>query len=383
VRILLVSWEYPPLVVGGLAPHVHGLATACARAGHSVVVLTRSHPDAPDDSVTDGVRILRTDGSLPWTPEEDLVARVSSGNHHLVALLDKLGDWRPDVVHAHDWLVAWAGDTLRALTRAPFVATIHATERGRHQGHIGNRTSAAIDAAEWWLTYQARQVIACSQFMVEEVAGAFSLPRDKISMIPNGVDVDLWRAPEPVAPSPNPLVVSWGRLQYEKGFHTLVAAASRLRQRLPGLRVVIVGRGTYADDLRRLARSCDVEDVVTFAGFVSDSELRSLLHRATCAVIPSLYEPFGIVALEALAAGAPLVAASAGGLREVLEGTDTSLLVPPGDEAALATAIERMATEPELRDRCRTAGLGLVGGRYSWDTIAAQTVAVYERAATH
>jgi len=377
VRILLVSWEYPPLVVGGMAPHVEGLATSYARAGHDVVVFTRSHPDVPGDSVVDGVRVLRVELNYPWIPEEQLITAAASANHQLVQLLGRLGDWRPDVVHAHDWLVAWAGDTLRSLTGAPLVATIHATERGRHQGHLTNRMSHGIEAVEWWLTYQALQVIACSQFMVDEVVNAFSLPRSKIHMVPNGVDPAAWRPVGPITPSPTPLVVSWGRLQYEKGFHTLIGAAARLRDRLPGLRVSIIGRGTYAADLQRLAADRHATDVVHFEGFVTDADLKAMLHRCTCAVIPSLYEPFGIVALEALAADAPLVAAASGGLAEVLGGTQAGLLFPPGDEAALAEAIYRMATDPGLRQASREAADELVDTRYAWDTIAEQTIEIY------
>ena len=124
----MLSWEYPPLVVGGIAAHVDGLTTAMQRAGHEVVVCSLHHPDEPDDVVVDGVRVLRADPGLPWLPDDDLVARMASANHQLVQLSAQLGDWKPEVIHAHDWLVAWAGDTLKTLLDVPLVATIHATE---------------------------------------------------------------------------------------------------------------------------------------------------------------------------------------------------------------------------------------------------------------
>ena len=157
----MVTWEYPPRVVGGISPHVDGLAGALARAGHDVVVLTLSHPDAPAEQVVDGVRVLRCAFDLPWLPEDDLLAQMASVNHQLVQLLARLPGWRPDVVHAHDWLVAWAGDTLRALWDVPMVCTVHATERGRHGGHLPSGQPSGIDATEWWLTYQSREVICC------------------------------------------------------------------------------------------------------------------------------------------------------------------------------------------------------------------------------
>ncbi len=382
MRICLVSWEYPPLVVGGIAPHVQGIATAYARAGHDVVVLTRHHADAPDDAIVDGVRVLRARVDLPWVPGDNLVAQVCSANHKLVALTAQLDQrWRPAVIHAHDWLVSWASDTLASLWKRPLVATVHATERGRHQGYLTNSTSETINAAEWWLTYQARRVIACSAFMVEEVVDAFNLPRDKIHAIPNGVDAAQWApGPDPVTASDHPLVVSWGRIQYEKGFQTLIEAAVRLRLTHPGLEVVIVGRGGYLEDLRRLAVAVGASDVVRFNGFTPDEELKSLLHRCSAAVIPSLYEPFGIVALEALAARAPLVASTTGGLGEILTGTGAAELYEPGDVAALTGALDGLLGDPALADRRRDIGEALVRDLYSWDRIAADTLKVYREA---
>jgi len=382
LRVALLSWEYPPLVVGGLAAHVHGLARAHAREGHDVVVLTLHHPDVPDDSVVDGVRVLRARTELPSLPHEGLLGRMSSANHQLVGLTSALGRWRADVVHSHDWLVAWAGDTLRRLWKAPLVATVHATEVGRHQGHLPTGQPEAVASVEWWLTYQARRVVTCSRSMQAEVHTAFQLPLDKIDVIPNGVDAAVWVPPRP-APlrgADGPLIVTWGRLQYEKGFQTLIAAMSELRRTVPGAQLVIAGTGTYGDDLRRLATDHGVADAVRFAGFVPDAELRELLHRASAVAIPSLYEPFGIVALEALAAGAPLVATRTGGLAEILGDGRTALLVEPDDPTAAAGALARLLAGGDDIRRMSVAGSRLVKERYGWDAIATSTRQVYREA---
>lgn len=375
----MLSWEYPPLVVGGIAAHVEGLATALARAGHEVVVASLHHAGTPDDAVVDGVRVLRADPALPWLPDENLVARMASANHQLVQLVAQLGDWRPDVVHAHDWLVAWAGDTLKTLLGVPLVATIHATERGRHGGHLPPGLPGEINSVEWWLTYQAREVIACSRFMVREVVQGFELPPEKVHLVPNGVDVAHWAA-GPSSGEHRPLVVAWGRVQYEKGFQVLARAIGELRHRVPGISCVIAGRGTYLPELQTHVDMEGVSDLVHLAGFVPDDELKALLAEAACVVIPSLYEPFGIVALEGMAAGAPTIVARTGGLAEIVEGTGAGLLFEPGNHHELADRIAEVIARPATAESLREHANALLRRTYTWDAIAASTVDVYTTA---
>lgn len=380
----MLSWEYPPLVVGGIAAHVDGLSRAMTRAGHEVVVFSLHHPDEPDDAMVAGVRVLRADTALPWLPDDDLTARMASANHQLVALAARLGDWRPEVVHAHDWLTSWAGDTLKALLGVPLVATIHATERGRHGGHLPPGLPGTINAIEWWLTYQAREVIACSRFMVREVIHSFELPPEKVHLVPNGVDVERWRSQGVGGVGGDgtggPLVVAWGRIQYEKGFQVLARAIGELRQRVPGIRCVIAGRGTYLPELQTHIDMEGVSDIVQLAGFVPTDELHALLAQATCVVIPSLYEPFGIVALEGMAAGAPTIVARTGGLAEIVEGTGAGLLFEPGNHHELADRIAEVLAAPEVGVGLRARAAELLAGTYTWDAIAARTIEVYRAA---
>jgi glycogen synthase len=340
------------------------------------------HPDAEDDAVVDGVRVLRARTELPWLPDDQFVARMASANHHLVALAGALGSWRPDVVHAHDWLVAWAGDTLSSLWERPLVATMHATERGRNGGHLAPGMPSAINSVEWWLTYQAATVICCSQFMRAEVTSAFQLPTKKVHVVPNGVDPDAWAAPPGTvrASDPEALIVSWGRVQYEKGFQTLLHALPEVRLAVPGVRAVVAGRGSYLAELHETARAAGVDDICDFPGFVPDDQLRALLHRATMAVIPSLYEPFGIVALEAMAAGAPVVAAAAGGLLEVIDNTGAGVLFPPGDAGALSGLLRRLLADPGAMAAQQRVATALLSARYTWDAVAASTAPVYAEA---
>ena len=378
MRILLVTWEFPPETVGGVGAHVDGLSKSLAKDGHEVCIFTLAAPGIVEDQILAGVRIIRADVDLPWLPENDAVGFVSSGNHHITALLAQLDDWRPDVVHAHDWRSAWAGHTLATLCAVPLVTTFHSTARGRHGGNVPDGDPASIHSVESWIANVSQRVICCSRFMQREVIDGFELMPDHVQLIPNGVDVDVWA---PIGDQyRSRLVLAWGRVQYEKGFQVLAQAIGRLRGRVPGIRCVIAGRGPYLPELQSQVDIEGVSDLVHLAGYVTDEELRSLLHEAGCVVIPSLYEPFGIVALESLAANAPTIVARTGGLAEIMEGTEASLMFDPGNAKELATRIERVLMNSHVSQNMQAQGAEILHARFSWDAIARSTVSAYETA---
>jgi glycogen synthase len=375
MRVLMLAWEFPPHSTGGAANHVYGLSRALGKAGHDVVVVTLGTP-LPTNATVDVVTVLRVRAELPWIPDDDVVARAASANHHLVRLITELGDWRPDVVHGHDWQVAWAATTLAALFHVPLVTTFHSTLRGQHGGSIPQGPGSTIHAVESWLAHTSTQVIASSKFMAREVMSGFELPAERIHRVPNGIDPTWWSSGEwPAARSP--LVLTWGRVQYEKGFQVLARAISTLRSRVPDVECIIAGRGSYLPELQSQVDIEGVSDVVRLVGFVPDIKLRDLVHRAGCVVIPSLYEPFGIVALETLAGGAPLIAARTGGLAELVDGTGAGLLFEPGNADELAACIERVLSDDDLANGMRRRGTALLAARYSWDAIAGATALIY------
>jgi len=379
VRVLMLSWEYPPSAAGGMAAHVDGLAHALQRDGHEVVLLTRWVPGTDRDSAAAGVRVLRADVELPWLPD-DPIAATASGNHAFVALSRFLDDWQPDIVHAHDWGVAWAADVIAGQYGAPIVTTFHGTERGRHGGHLPPGTPTDINRVEWWQAYRSRRVIASNKLLVRDIIDGFEMHPDHVSRISSGIDPAWWRA---VGPNENQnggrsgLVLAWGRVRYEKGFQILARAVGTLRYRVAGLECMIAGRGTYLPELQSQIDIAGVGDLIELPGFLSDNQLRAAIHSAGCVVIPSLYEPFGVVALEALAGGAPLIVADTGGLAELVGGTGSALTFEPGNSDDLADCIERVLTEPELADDLIQCGQELLEASYSWDAIAARTVTVY------
>jgi len=395
MRILHLAWEYPPQVYGGLGRHVHGVATAQAAAGHDVTVLTAAVDGAPTHADVDGVHVLRVPDDPPRVPKEDLLASVLAMGHAWTRTgLRHCEQVRPDVLHAHDWMTCHAATALKESLRLPLVATLHATEAGRHQGWVPSALSRAVHTTEWWLTYEARRVIACSESMRWEVTRLFDLPPDKVDVVPNAVDSGAWESPPARAasvrrscleraggrPSAGPLVVYAGRLEWEKGVHTLLDALPRLRRRFPGMRVVLAGRGTYEGELRDRARRLRQSAAVTFAGYLAGPDLATLLTAADVVVVPSLYEPFGIVALEAAAARTPLVVAAAGGLREIVEPGVTGAAFPPGDVGALADAVTMLLSDQVLARRTVRAAYRKVTRDLRWPYVAERTVQTYERA---
>lgn len=384
VRVLMLTWDYPPSAAGGIAAHVDGLAHALAAAGDEVVLLTRSHPDAPADEVRGGVRVLRVDVDMPWIGHSAAgggieVTRAASGNHALVARAANLGEWRPEVVHAHDWQVAWAGDVISTLHSVPLVTTLHGTERGRHGGHLPPGEATDINSVEWWLAFRSARVITSTKLMVREIVGGFEIDPARVQRIPNGIDPAWWRGggipdPDPTTP---PLVLTWGRVQFEKGFQVLARAISTLRLRRVEVDCLIAGRGSYLPELQSQIDIEGVSDWVSLPGFLSDHELRDAVHRSACVVIPSMYEPFGIVALEALAGGAALIVADTGGLAEMVGGTGSALLFEPGNADQLAERIEQVLTDPDLAADLRRRGAALLDATYTWDAIADRTREVY------
>ncbi len=228
-------------------------------------------------------------------------------------------------------------------------------------------------------------MIAATNLLVNDIVDGFEVDPRHLHRIPGGIDLAWWRTSGPDA-SPSVRrdgsVLAWGRVQYEKGFQVLARAIAALRHRMVGLECTIAGRGSYLPELQSQIDLAGAGDIIELAGFLDDNELRALIHRAGCVVVPSLYEPFGIVAREAMAGGAPLILADTGGLAELASGTGSALMFEPGNADELADCIERVLTDDDLADELVRRGRALLEAHYSWDAIAARTVAVYVEAAS-
>ncbi|MFC6020961.1 glycosyltransferase family 4 protein [Plantactinospora solaniradicis] len=390
-RVLILSWEYPPVLVGGLGRHVHALATALAAAGHQVTVVTRHAEGVPVEAYVDGVHVLRAPEDPVGFPlaTPSLLAWTMAFNHTLTrTALRATRTQRYDVIHAHDWLVAHTAINLADHLDIPLVTTIHATEAGRHQGWLPDEMNRTIHSVEHWLSHASHRVITCSSYMRDQVTSLFGLSAGGVDVVPNGVDDRAWSAqPRAVAAArkrfagPGPLIGFAGRLVYEKGVQHLVHAVPRLRERHPELRVVIAGDGPYRSELQDQARGLGLDRSVRFAGFMTERQLPALLAATDATVVPSLYEPFGMVALEAAAAGAPLAVAATGGLAEIVEPGVTGVTFPHSDPDALAGAVDSLLGDEVFARRVARRARTMVSERYGWASIAARTAAVYASAA--
>ena len=380
----MLSWDFPPRVTGGNAAHVHGLSQALAEAGHDVVVITPSMKRSdPVLEHVGRVRVLRADIGLPHIPEDRHLAIAASANHALTQMVtdadSPLTGWEPDIVHGHDWRIGWAADTIARRHRVPFILTMHGTENVRHGGNLPEGDPTDVHSIEWWLAFQADRLIASTSFMVDQLVTTFELAPEQVVRVPNGIDPALWAGHDRPTDRES-LVVSWGRVQYEKGFQVLARAMTVVRHRVPDVACVIAGRGSYLPELQTQIDVEGVSDLIELPGFLHDDALRNLVQRAGCVVLPSLYEPFGLVALEALAAGAPLIVARTGGLAELIVGTDAGLTFEPGNPEDLAHCVELVLRDKTLAHQLTTNARRLIQTKYAWDAIATSVVHVYDAA---
>jgi 1,4-alpha-glucan branching enzyme len=384
LSVMMLTWEFPPRIIGGISPHVYYLSKSLARNGAKVYVVTCDFPGAPQHEVVDGVQVLRIDSYK--NPSPDFATWVYLMNVNMqkeaAALVNSLGG-KIDVFHAHDWLVATAGIGLKHVFRKPLFATMHSTEIGRRNG-IHFDYERMIHETEAWLTYEAWKVICCSDYMVSHVRWAFGLPEDKLVMVPNGVNTevyaghgeDLREFRSKFALPEEKIVLFVGRLVYEKGVHVLVNAVPKVLEKA-NAKFIIVGNGYMKEQLSGLVKSRGLAHKVLFTGFVDDETLRKLQRCADVSVVPSLFEPFGIVALEAMAARSPVVVSDTGGLSEIVEHDVSGVRVYVNDPDSLAWGINRVLTDNGFANWLRTNAFKKVQEKYDWDKIGQQTSNIF------
>jgi glycogen synthase len=386
MRVLLVSWEYPPVIEGGLGRHVRKLSEELVRGGTEVHVLTRGGGRLPAEELRHGVSVHRV-AEPPFPRDVSAFVRwVDTMNGDMRRLGSGLvSEHEFELVHSHDWLVAKAAERLARDAEIPWVTTVHATEFGRHQGWVKNHPQSHIHAVERAMVHRADRVIACSRFMQGHIASVFGVPLRQITVIPNGIDPrdldppvdDLAELRAGFARPGQRLVLLVGRLVYEKGFHLALEALARVVKRPGNIRFVVAGTGMAEGELKRQARQLGLTRHGTFLGWVGDDMLRSLYRVAEVAIVPSIYEPFGLVALEAMAAGCLCIVADTGGLREVVPaGEAVGFRFRSRDAESLGHVLERVLDDDESRSRVVAEAREHVR-EYDWEEVGRRTRGVY------
>ncbi len=386
LSVMMFSWEYPPRVIGGISPHVYFLSKSLAEIGVKVHVVTCDFPGAATHEIVDGVEVYRVDSYK--NPAPDFATWVYLMNLNMqkeAANIVKKLRGKIDVFHAHDWLVAMAGIGLKHVFRKPLLVTMHSTEIGRRDG-LHTDTEKMIHETEAWLTYEAWKVVCCSDYMVSHVKWAFGLPEDKLVMIPNGVNTRVYENSEnedanvfrtKFAMPHEKIVLYVGRLVYEKGIHVLINAVPKVLAKVDA-KFIIVGSGYMKEQLLSIVKSMRLEHKVLFLGFVDDDTLVRLQKCADVSVVPSLFEPFGIVALEAMAAKSPVVVSDTGGLSEIVDHDVTGFKVYPNNPESLGSGITKILLDENYKKYIRENAFRKVQEKYDWQKIAEQTKNIYK-----
>jgi len=386
LKAVMLTWEFPPRIVGGISPHVYNLSTNLVKLGVEVHVVTCDFPNTPEYEVVEGVEVHRFDSyNLPTPDFAAWIQLMNLNMQRAAARIIKSMKGGPIIVHAHDWLSAKAGIGLKHLNGLPLVSTIHATEYGR-RGGIFSDYNRMIHEIEVWLGSESKRVICCSRFMAEQVQKVLGVPYEKIRVIPNGIDPSIFMnlgGVEDVrsrfADKNERLVLFVGRLVVEKGVHVLLDAIPKVLQKVDA-KFVIAGDGYMKSEVVKRVAESGVASKVHVTGYLDTDTIRRLFLAADVCVIPSLYEPFGIVALEAMAAGCPVVASDTGGLSEIIEHEKTGVKVYPNNPDSLAWGILRVLESKDLVEYLKRNMREKVEREYRWDNIAQTTKSVYEEA---
>ena len=356
MKILMLTWEYPPRIVGGIARVVHDLSKRLIKDGHDVTVVTYKDGNVPEYENDKGVKVYRVENYM--INPNNFIDWIMQMNFNMIAkaneIMKREGEF--DVIHAHDWLVAYAAKTLKNSYDIPIVSTIHATESGRNNG-IHDEVQRYINDTEWMLTYESTEVIVNSNYMKCELQRLFGLPFEKINVVPNGVNLTSYNNIEKdyefrrkYAMDNEKIILFTGRLVYEKGIQHLIAAMPKVLQHYHDAKLVIAGKGGMLNELKAQVEHLGLGNKVYFTGYLDSKSILKMNKCADISVFPSTYEPFGIVALEAMLSGHPIVVSDIGGLNEIVDHGINGMKSYAGNPNSIADSILKLLFDHKLSD---------------------------------
>ena len=386
MKILMLTWEYPPRIVGGIARVVHDLSKRLIKDGHEVSVITYKEGNVPYYENDKGVNVYRVDNYM--INPNNFIDWIMQLNFNMISKANELiakGE-KFDVIHAHDWLVAYSAKTLKNSYDLPLVSTIHATEAGRNGG-IHDEVQRYINDTEWMLTYESSEVIVNSKYMKNELQRLFGLPYEKINVVANGINSTAYSGIEKdyefrrqYAADNEKIILFMGRLVYEKGIQHLISAMPKILENYHDAKLIIAGKGGMTDELKAQVEAMGLGQKVYFTGYLNSKQVQKMYKCADISVFPSTYEPFGIVALEAMLAGVPVVVSDVGGLNEIVSHGVNGMKSYAGNANSIADSILTLLYDHKLCETVTKNAKLKVKQEFNWQKIAQDTHFTYQKA---
>lgn len=389
MRILHVSSEHPPQKVFGLGRYVSDLSRHLALQGHEVHVLTNSIGGPEQDVIDQGVCVHRVE--YPPPPKAPSAGGpVMSFNLHLQQRAHALGKAKlgnPEVVVSHDWLTALAGHRIARRFGVTHAWTVHDTVFGKRSCKPAEPEDPLTFHLESWATKSADLVLVNSRAIGDEIAGPYKGDRRRMALLHPGIDPAQFTgevAPErlsafrSVFALPEEFLVTYsGRLDPEKGIDTLIEAFSILRKLIPRSRLAMAGQGRLQPQIEDHVRKLGLEREVRLYGYLQGPVLAHFYRVSDVHICPSHYEPFGLVAAEAMASGTPVVVSDTGGLTDIVSSPAVGRTFPPRDAEALAEILGALAQDEHLRVKLGEAGKAHILKGFSWSTLAGRAHEIY------
>ena len=386
MRVLTLATEFPPAYGYGLGRYVAQHTAALASAGAEVAVACNNYDGSNERYDREGVEVSNAPIFIPFKGYT-WIADVLQSNVLLLArameMAGRNGDF--DILHLHDWLAASAARSLMDAYDWPLVVSIHDTALGKNQGRLDG-DEHYVAQMEGWICEHAEAVLASSESIRQELIQAYRVPPDKITVVGCGVnpqsfetrsDPQLFKSV--LCRADQPLVAFVGRLARMKGPHVLLEAVPRVLSLRPQTQFVFAGGGQMREGLENRTRELGVEGSVRFVGHLRGQVLATFYRAADLVVVPSLYEPFGMVALEAAVCGTPVLVSDTGGLSEIVVDRVTGIKAPPNDPDALARGILHLLHDPDAGRELAEQARARARGQYRWEEVATRTMSVYER----
>ncbi len=383
MRIALFSWEsLHSLLLGGLGVHVSELAAGLERRGHEIHVITRRAGHQSHYDRIDGVHYHRVDHGVSDNFVEMMDWMCKAMVHRFHEITSLIGKF--ELVHAHDWLTANTLSYVHDGWGTPGVLTMHSTEYGRAGNVFHDGVARWIRDTEAAGCHRANHVIAVSGFLADELQRIYGVPHWKIHVVPNGVayrqfdgfvDPGAVKGRFGIAPM-DPTVFAAGRMMAQKGMDMLVEAVPMILHSYPAAKFIVSGEGPEKDMVVRRAHEVGAAHAIRFCGALPRNDYTEVMRACDVVAMPSRNEPFGIVALEAWAAGKPVVATTAGGPREFVWHDVNGFLVD-ANPGGLAHGIGSLLAD---HDHCRRLGRNgrqAVETEFNWDRVGAYTEGVY------